>query len=800
MLDREMAVEQNGFHFRQRRIIAIDITPARLDHGKLRVDEIGHSAAEKIDWGDKIRVEDGDEFSGRRIHSFLQRACFESRAMIAVDVGDRNAEVLETFHTVPCDNLSLVGRIIEHLNFEKFARIIELRDGLDQSLDHVALIVNRELHGHLGPHGDHRQRARGIPAVLEIVVDERIAMNAIHGKDHHHEEIRKHDGQIERIDLVKAVEGWIDQRVPIRDQGIAALQGGEGARRHQNTLDFNSSFLAIGWLSPSLYGGKRNCQRSGRIWTRTLRAHSERAKSDTPSDPARRLGIVVAEGLAHYKRSWQAEARGIGSPSSAERTPSTARLRKLNRMRLLRQRSPTQPDTPFLFPNAERRYGAAPFGEARNINRGHLSRGRAPLDTGALRALTSRRGPLNIVNRRTMPAHKNRLPSADMIVLGCAFAAALLLLSAQRQVARATISAAQGRDRSSDTTLGKGYRFERDGWIYVHVEGAPHDIGVQHGYLLAPEIADDYGAIRLEMTHSTQRNWDFFRRAAREMLWPKIDPEYQQELQGIVDGLNDHGVKLDLWDIVAMNAFSELPAYYVPWLDQKTKAATATDRRSADHCSAFVATGSWSKDRQIVMAHNNWTSYANGERWRIIFDIVPEQGYRMLMDGFPGVIASDDDFGVNANGLMITETTISDFHGWEPNGKPEFVRARKAMQYAGSIDDYVKIMLDGNNGGYANDWLLGDRKTGEIARFELGLKHTNLWRTKDGYFAGSNFPSDPDVTRDETNFDPTEPGASANARHVRWDQLMNANKGKIDTSLAQVFLADHYDSFAKKEG
>jgi hypothetical protein len=35
----------------------------------------------------------------------------------------------------------------------------------------------------------------------------------------------------------------------------------------------------------------------------------------------------------------------------------------------------------------------------------------------------------------------------------------------------------------------------------------------------------------------------------------------------------------------------------------------------------------------------------------------------------------------------------------------------------------------GNNGGYANDWLLGDRKTGEIARFEQGLKHTRLWTT-----------------------------------------------------------------------
>ena len=45
---------------------------------------------------------------------------------------------------------------------------------------------------------------------------------------------------------------------------------------------------------------------------------------------------------------------------------------------------------------------------------------------------------------------------------------------------------------------------------------------------------------------------------AREMLWPKIDPEYQSEMLGIVDGLQAKGGKLDIWDIVAFNAFSEL--------------------------------------------------------------------------------------------------------------------------------------------------------------------------------------------------------------------------------------------------
>jgi hypothetical protein len=370
-----------------------------------------------------------------------------------------------------------------------------------------------------------------------------------------------------------------------------------------------------------------------------------------------------------------------------------------------------------------------------------------------------------------------------------------------------TATAAAAQRGSDNPILAKAYRFERNGWIYVHLEGSPHDIGYQHGFLLGPEIADGFAAASLEMTHNSNRDWEFFRRAAREMLWPKIDPEYQAELQGIVEGLRARRVNLDLYDVVALNAFMELGDYYVPWLDKQTSGQTSGHNKQSaapatheGHCSAFVATGSYTKDHQIVMAHNNWTSYLEGARWKIIFDMVPQTGYRMLMDGYPGVIASDDDFGVNSEGLMVTETTITDFHGWDPNGKAEFVRARKALQYASSIDEYVKIMLDGNNGGYANDWLLGDRKTNEIARFELGLKHSKVWRTKDGYFAGSNFASDPEVLKDETTFDATNLAASANARHVRWDELMAANMGKIDTTLAEGFLADHYDSYTKQTG
>ena len=388
----------------------------------------------------------------------------------------------------------------------------------------------------------------------------------------------------------------------------------------------------------------------------------------------------------------------------------------------------------------------------------------------------------------------HRCPAKSFItsVRGARVASILLFLVAA--------CAAQQVESSSNPRLHKAYRFQKGGWTYVHMEGSPADIGFQHGYLLASEIADTLEAIKLFDTHQSQHDWEFFRKTAREVLWPHIDPEYQQELQGIADGVKAHGVELDVYDIVALNAFEEIPDYYLPWLNKQQKSAKNPKLAAPGNCSAFIATGSYTKDHQIVIAHNNWTSYLAGERWVVIFDIVPQQGERILMDGLPGVITSDDDFGVNAAGIMITETTIAQFEGWDPNGKPEFMRSRKALQYAKSIDDYVRIIGEGNNGGYANDWLIGDRKTGEVAYLELGLKNTPLWRTKDGYFVSSNFARDPKLIQEETSgFDPKDASSSMNGRHARADELANRWRGRIDVQLAEQFLSDHFDSFERKE-
>ena len=354
------------------------------------------------------------------------------------------------------------------------------------------------------------------------------------------------------------------------------------------------------------------------------------------------------------------------------------------------------------------------------------------------------------------------------------------------------------RAASKPSELQGAFRLpEKNGWTYVHLQGTPHEIGFQNGYLLAPEINDMLKVVMLESKHDYKKDWSFFRDAAQNMMWPHIEQQYRDELQGIADGAAAHGIKIDVWDVVGLNAETEW-SYYNKQYDKdhgiKTAAAAAPE-----HCSAFVATGSYTKDGKVTIAHNNWSTYLEGERWTIIYDIVPASGYRMLMDGLPGVIHSGDDFVINTAGIAITETTIGHFFGFDPAAIPEFVRARKAAQYSASIDDFTRIMKDGNNGGYANTWLLADIRKNEIGRLELGLKNVTLERTSDGYFVGSNFPINEKLIREETDFDPKDLGQSSVARHARWEQLMAENKGKIDVAAAQRFLADHYDVIENRE-
>lgn len=343
-----------------------------------------------------------------------------------------------------------------------------------------------------------------------------------------------------------------------------------------------------------------------------------------------------------------------------------------------------------------------------------------------------------------------------------------------------------------DNIITKASKSSINGWIYVHLEGSPSDIGYQHGYLLANEIDTSIQSVSYLLQHETKKDWAFYRACAKDFLWNKIDPEYKDEINGMIKGLHAQGLKYDSLDITAYNAMEELAYYYVPILLDKEKPGSGNNK-APGNCSAFIATGSYTTDGKIVMGHNNWTSYITGQHWNIVADIIPEKGNRILMDCMPGFIHSGDDFLITSNGMLITETTITQFKGFDTSGIPEFVRARKAAQYSNNIDEAIELFIKGNNGGYANDWLIGDTKTNEVAKLELGLKDYKVWRSKDTAIIGSNFPSDEKLIKDETTFNVNDKTSSPNARKSRMENLIIDLRGQLNEETGKQLEADNFD-------
>jgi len=343
--------------------------------------------------------------------------------------------------------------------------------------------------------------------------------------------------------------------------------------------------------------------------------------------------------------------------------------------------------------------------------------------------------------------------------------------------------------------LSKAKRFERAGWIYLHTEGEPRARGFQHGYLLAKEIAEGLRVTRLGWEHDSAMDWPWLVERAAAMFVPKIDAENLAELEGIAEGARAAGVKVTRNEIIAYNGIIELSGYWWPTELKKLKDAPAPAVRQS--CSSFIATGGWTKDGNLVLGHNTMQSY-----WdvfpRVIQSIVPTRGHRILWQTYPGWIHSGTDFFITDAGIVGAETTIGDFEGFDTNGVPEFARMRRATQDAGTLKDWCEIMMRGNNGGYANAWLLGNVNTKEIARLELGLKHIGLEQKRDGYFVGSNVAEDRKILRLETERNDTDIRLSSVARRVRWKQLMKQYAGKIDRALAQRFEADHFDTWRGK--
>lgn len=341
-----------------------------------------------------------------------------------------------------------------------------------------------------------------------------------------------------------------------------------------------------------------------------------------------------------------------------------------------------------------------------------------------------------------------------------------------------------------------GFKIEKqEGWTFISIYGSPTERGYAYGYLSAPMFTQIQKTLTFLMMESYGQPWTYFIEKINEgfKTMTQTDfPEIYEEMEGIANGCNANGCSTSIDEILAWNFYFSIPYWYSLISDNH---GIKEGGGASDKCSAFIAIGDWTKDGNIVVAHNSFTEFIDGQFSNIVLDIHPSKGHRIIMQTSPCWIWSGTDFFITDAGIVGTETTIGGFNAYEKK-IPIGYRIRKAMQYGDTMDDYVDILLEGNSGDYANSWLFGDINKKEILRIELGLKFHNIERTKNGFFIGFNATYDERIRNIEvTNSGFYDIRRHQGARQVRLDDLMDLHKGKIDIDIAKEIISDHYDVY-----
>jgi hypothetical protein len=366
-------------------------------------------------------------------------------------------------------------------------------------------------------------------------------------------------------------------------------------------------------------------------------------------------------------------------------------------------------------------------------------------------------------------------------------------------------------DPRSVQRFGPAYRYPQAGWIVLHIEGEPYERGVQHGRLLAPEIAAHVRCFAaMQSPTAPADGWKHTRTLCNALFLRRYEEEYLKEMKGIADGASAAGARfdgrpIDLLDVVALNAWPE-----VDTLDSALHATpTGLEGQRFDlnpaqprpapkpmRCSAFAATGPATRDGKIVFGHITMFSLYPSSFYNVWLDVKPSKGHRVLMQTYPAGIQSGLDYYLNDAGLLVAETTLAQTR-FEIKGLALVSRIRQALQYADSIDKAVSILKEQNNGLYTNEWLLADIKTNEIAMYELGTYKSKLWRSgknewyggTEGFYWGCNNTKDLDVRLETIASNDGQPGQATfrpSDRDKMWLRLYDRYKGKIDADFGKL--------------
>ena len=356
---------------------------------------------------------------------------------------------------------------------------------------------------------------------------------------------------------------------------------------------------------------------------------------------------------------------------------------------------------------------------------------------------------------------------------------------------------------------GAGWRYPQAGWTVIHIEGAPRERGLQHGHLMATEIAAYIRALsEFWGPQAPAAAWAQNRAVARRLFEKGFPTEQVQEMQGIAEGANAagaraHGRPLDVLDIITLNTSNEIDTVHDALLvtqgapDIRVATQQPLDpslrvvrprKKPPQRCNAFIANGPATADGQIVFGHITMYDLYPANFYNVWMEVNPTTGHRFVMQTTPGGMHSGMDYSINEAGMLLAETTL-DQGPMIAGGTPLAARIRQAQQYAGSIDEAAALLTKNDNGLCSTEWVMGDLKRNEIALLTLAGGQSKLHRSSkaewfedaEGFYWSDNNIKEPGARLAASARRDARPSASAayvpSKRDAVWLREYRAHKG-----------------------
>ena len=325
----------------------------------------------------------------------------------------------------------------------------------------------------------------------------------------------------------------------------------------------------------------------------------------------------------------------------------------------------------------------------------------------------------------------------------------------------------------------------REGLTLVFLEGAPYELGRQHGELLKDQVRESVGRLlgyfraylKFPLINRWAANW-WLDRPWHDAM-PFLPREVLDELRGLSEG---SGVPLK--ELCRLHA--------IP------------DRTYA--CSGFIAWGKATADGRLIHTRNlDWNIGIGIQRHAAVFVVRPEGKQAFVSMGWAGLIGVLTS--VNEEGISIGQIG-AETADRSCRGLPMTFLMRKVLEDSTGLDQAVALITDATRTVGVN-YLIADAKTGRGAAIETTHRRSAVFEANDPKERQVAYarPMADVVLRADTAGDPAirnrqsasggkpnqpglEPptGSAYEVRYLKQHEGLAAHYGRIDAEAAQEIM------------